>query len=253
VGGAERSARKKKQAARAVTQARGGGNDRTKVIIGVVIVAVLAVAVIGGVLWSRSTSDLVAAKPENVTSASAVRDGSVVVVGKDSAKLTVDMYEDFLCPACGAFEKEYGEQIRKELNDGNLKVRYHMLPMLNRASDPPGYSQESANAALCAADAGKFPAYFESLFAHQPREGGAGHDKAALVKLGKDLGITDASFEPCVQNGTYNKQLDDEMTRVSNEPSLQRDGAFRGTPTVVANGQAIDWQNSNWLTDLLKS
>ncbi|TWP47956.1 protein-disulfide isomerase [Lentzea tibetensis] len=252
MGGAERSARKKKQAARAVSQARGG-NDRTKIIVGVVVVVVLAVAVIGGVLWSRSTSDLAAPKPDNVTSAPSARDGAVVVVGKDTAKVTVDMYEDFLCPACGAFEKEYGEQIRKELDAGNLKVRYHMLPMLNRASNPEGYSQESANAALCAADAGKFPSYFEGLFAAQPREGTAGHDKTKLVKLGKDLGITDAAFEPCVQNGTYNQILDDEMARVGKEPSLQRDGAFRGTPTVVANGQPVDWQNSSWLSDLLKS
>ncbi|GLZ30821.1 hypothetical protein Lesp02_30100 [Lentzea sp. NBRC 105346] len=235
-----------------MTQARDSGN-RTAVIAGIVVVALLAVGVIGYVFLNRGGADLGAPDQKNVTAAPSVRDGAVVVVGKDSAKKTVDLYEDFLCPACGAFEKEYGAAIRKELDAGTLKVRYHMLPMLNRASVPPGYSQDAANAGLCAADAGKFPAYFESLFAAQPQEGGPGHDKAALVKLGKDIGLTDPSFEQCVTGSTYNKILDDEMARVGKEPSLSRNGSFRGTPTVVADGKVVDWQNSNWLADILKS
>jgi protein-disulfide isomerase len=261
VGGAERSARKKKQAARAVTQARSsGGSDRTKVIAGIAVVAVLAVAVIGYVVFQQmkpatSTSDAIPQAPaDHVISAPAVRDGNTVLVGKDSATVTVDVYEDFLCPICGTFEKTYGSDIKKAVDDGKVKVRYHILPMLNRLSNPEGYSTDSANAALCVADDGKFNAFHAALFAKQPEEGEAGYTKDQLIKLGKEVGVTSAGFEACVQNQTYKTQLDELMTQTSNDPSLKdpETGRFRGTPSVASGGKLIDLDNKNWLSDLTK-
>ncbi|MGW6420684.1 hypothetical protein ACWF8F_36340, partial [Streptomyces sp. NPDC055055] len=57
------------------------------------------------------------------------------------------------------FEETFKGQIEEQVNNGTLQVRYHMLPMLNQRSDPPGYSLDSANASLAAADAGKFLAF----------------------------------------------------------------------------------------------
>ncbi|MFD5828855.1 DsbA family protein [Lentzea sp. NPDC060358] len=261
MGGAERSARKKKQAALAVAQARGssGGSDRTKVIAGIAVVAVLAIAVIGYVVFqsnsSSSTSDAIPLAPADHTiSAPAVRDGSTVLVGKDSATVTVDVYEDFLCPICGTFEKTYGTDIKKAVEDGKVKIRYHILPMLNRLSSPEGYSTESANAALCVADDGKFNAYHAALFAKQPEEGDAGYTKDQLIKLGKEVGVTSAGFESCVQNQTYKSQLDELMSKTSNDPVLKdaETGRFRGTPSVAANGKLVDLDNKNWLSDLAR-
>ncbi|GAB3006231.1 DsbA family protein [Saccharothrix stipae] len=252
MGGAERNARKKKQqqrATKAVVSARGASSDRTKVIIGVVVVAVLAVAVIGGVILSRSGGDDTSlAEPPAVTgiSASIVREGGAVVVGKDDAKVTIDLYEDFLCPACGAFKKTYGDQVKQEIEAGNLRVRYHTLPFLIKYSSPEGYSRDSANAALCAADEGKFWEYHEALFARQPEEGGPGHTKEELVKLGTDLGITGEAFKQCVDSGAHEK---DAQTGLD---AVKATGKFKGTPTVMKDGQTIDWDDRNWLTNLLK-
>ena len=176
MGGAERNARKKKQqqrAGKAVVAARGASSDRSKVVIGIVVVVVIsgalaglggmiaasrvnsgqpnfgiglelyaiAAAVIGGVIWSsKSGSDDSLANPPAVSGISApiVRDAGAVVVGKDDAKVTIDLYEDFLCPACGSFKKAYGDQIKQEIESGNLRVRYHALPFLVRLSDPEG-------------------------------------------------------------------------------------------------------------------
>jgi len=138
VGGAERSARKKKQAARAVAQARTSGSDRNKVIAGIAVVAVLALAVIGYVVFQQmkppksATDAIPQTSADHIISAPAVRDGSTVLVGKDTATVTIDVYEDFLCPICGTFEKTYGADIKKAVEDGKVKVRYHILPLLNR-------------------------------------------------------------------------------------------------------------------------
>ncbi|WP_158846736.1 DsbA family protein [Saccharothrix deserti] len=252
MGGAERNARKKKQqqrATKAVVAARGTSSDRTKVIIGVVVVVVLAVVVIGGVIWTRSSAeDNTLAVPQGITGVSApiVREGGVVVVGKDSAKATIDLYEDFLCPACGNFKKVYGGQIKQEIEAGTLKVRYHALPFLIKYSDPEGYSRDSANAALCAADENKFWEYHETLFAEQPEEGGPGYTKEELVKLGTDLGITGETFKQCVDSGAHEKDAQAELDAV------KATGNFGGTPTVMKDGQIVDWDDQDWLTNLVK-
>ncbi len=252
MGGAERNARKKKQqqrATKAVVAARGASGDRTKVIVGIVVVVVLAAVVIGGViLSSRSDSDDSLANVPEVTGVSApiVREGGAVVVGEDSAKVTLDLYEDFLCPACGAFKKAYGDQIKQEIEAGNLRVRYHALPFLVRLSDPEGYSRDSANAALCAADAGKFWEYHETLFLRQPEEGGPGHTKEELVKLGTDLGITGDAFKQCVESGAHEKDAQAGLDAV------RATGKFKGTPTVMKDGEVVEWDDQDWLTNLLK-
>ncbi|WP_367131893.1 DsbA family protein [Saccharothrix sp. HUAS TT1] len=251
MGGAERNARKKKQqqqASRAVVAARGSSGDRNKVIVGVVVVVVLAAAVIGGVVWSNSGDEDSLANLPPVTGISAPisRDAGVVAVGEDDAKVTIDLYEDFLCPACGSFKKVYGDQIKQEIEAGNLKVRYHALPFLIKYSSPEGYSRDSANAALCAADQGKFWEYHEALFARQPEEGGPGHTKEELVKLGTDLGITGEAFKQCVDSGAHEADAQAQLDAVKGT------GNFAGTPTVMKDGQVVEWDDQDWLTNLLK-
>ncbi|KJK50412.1 hypothetical protein UK23_10415 [Lentzea aerocolonigenes] len=260
MGGAERSARKKKQAARAVAQARTSGSDRTKVIAGIAVVAVLALAVIGYVVFQQmkpstsATGAIPQTSPDHIISAPAVRDGNTVLVGKDTATVTVDVYEDFLCPICGTFEKTYGTQIKTAVEDGKVKIRYHVLPMLDRLSKPAGYSSLSANAGLCVADEGKFNEFHGALFSFQPEEGEAGYTADQLIQLGKDLGITSSGFESCVRNNTYKSSLDELMTQTSNDPVLKdpETGRFRGTPSVASGGKLVDLDNKNWLSDLTK-
>lgn len=256
VGGAERNARKKRQqqqASRAITQARGGGETKKTIAI-VAGVLVLAALVIAGVLWTNAsknktegqaipTAGITAPGPGVVEK----RDGVVVTVGKPGAAKTIDVYADFLCPACGDFEKRYGEQIRQQVNDGKLQVKYHMLPMLNDASSPSGYSQESANAALAAADAGKFSQFHDALYKTQPEEGKRGYDKAQLIKLGQDVGITSPDFANAVNAGTYIAQITGEFQKTAVDQNLWHPGAkgFQ-TPTVIADGKVVDVK-AGWL------
>ncbi|WP_181776410.1 DsbA family protein [Amycolatopsis pittospori] len=252
MGGAERNARKRKQqqtASRSVAQARGtAGGDKKKVIAISVAVAVLAVLVIGGVIWTTSSKDSTEGKviqAQTGTSAPGVvekRDGAAVTVGKPEAKKTIDIYADFLCPVCKQFEESFKADIQEQVNNGTLQVRYHMLPMLNQRSDPPGYSLDSANASLAAADAGKFLAFHDALFKDQPQEGARGFDKGQLIKLGQDVGITDPAFAMAINGGAYEQQIQDAYKKISTDPALQQDfgnGPGFGTPTVTANGQVV--------------
>lgn len=242
-----------------MAQARGASGDRRKWIIGIAAVVVVAALVIGGVIWTISDKNKTEGQvinPGQTTSSLAggvtqKRDGVVVTVGKAGAKASIDVYADFLCPICGEFEKTYKTGVEQAINDGKLQVRYHMVPLLNERSDPPGYSLDSANAALAAADAGKFLQFHDALFANQPEEGKRGYDKAQLIKLGNDVGITDPAFAQTINAGTYDQQVNAAFQQIENDPKLAQDfGSGQsgfGTPTVTANGAIVNWQDSGWL------
>jgi protein-disulfide isomerase len=257
VGGAERGARKRRQsgqAAKAVAQARGETQSRRRVIVTVAVVLVLAAAVIGGVLWTNASKNQTAGQniaPQTGQPVAAgvveQRQGSAVSVGKPDAKVTIDEYADFLCPHCGEFQKVYGQQVQNKINQGSLRVNYHMIPLLNNSSDPPGYSLESANASLCAADSGKFTPFHDSLYAKQPGEGSRGYDKNQLVQLGQSLGITDPNFPNCVQSGAYEQQIINDYNQLQTNPN------FKGTPTVLRDGQSVDFSDPGWLDKLTGS
>jgi len=274
VGGAERNARKKRQAQNAAGRSTAPAvearkrPDRKKFAVGVVVVVVLAVAAVVGVLIYNNQKnategkDIQAARPDtsqqsDAADLTATRDGGVVTVGSADAKVTLDVYEDFLCPACRSFEETYGSAIEKHVADGTVQVRYHMLPMLNERSDPPGYSMDSANAGLCAADAGKFPEFHKSLFNDQPEEGSRGWDRRQLAKLGTNLGITDPKFTSCVVDGTYDDLVQENFDKVKTADYLRQefpDGSKGfGTPTLAVGEKVVDTAKSDWLDKLVDS
>ncbi|MCU1682171.1 MAG: integral rane protein [Amycolatopsis sp.] len=243
-----------------MAQARGSG-DRKKIIAIVIGVVVLAAVVIGGVVWtnaSKNATEGTAIGTAGITAPAAgvveTRNGVVVTTGKPSAKASIDIYADFLCPFCGQLQSNYGAQINQAINAGQLKVNWHMVDLLNNNSDPAGYSLDSANAALAAADAGKFTVFHDALFAHQPEEGKRGYDKGQLIQLGKDLGITDPKFAAAINGSTYNQQIDDAFNQAAKNPALQTtssQGTGFATPTVVANGKILNTTDATWLQQVI--
>lgn len=254
MGGAERGqAKRKQQAARAVTAARGDGRPRRGVVAAVAIVVALAI-VIGLGLWlqNRSTpADLPAAIPVAAAGPEypVVLQGDTVVTGSTQAPVTIDIYEDFLCPGCAEFEKLYHQQLAQAAADGRARVVYHPVAILDDRSEPAGYSTLAAGAAFCAAQAGIFPRFHDSLFTTQPAEDGPGWTSAQLQQLASDLGAGDA-FAGCMQAGTDRRVV--ASTEIARRfiGGLHPDGRF-GTPSVVVNGTLIDIGDPGWLDQAL--
>lgn len=255
MGGAERAERAKhrrqqqtSKGARTVRTARKGGGNRTVIAGGVAVLLVALVVGIGGYLQSRDDN------PQGVpvTQAAAdypvrVADGGLIIAG-DPAPVTIDVYEDFLCPGCGQFEEIYGQQIEQAVAAGRAVLRYHPVAILDELSDPVGYSTEAANAAICAAEAGIFPDFHASLFAAQPAEGGAGYSAEALVALGRELGASE-EFAACVRRGAHDGDVA-ALTQRAIEQAPSGERGF-GTPTVTVDGQLVDLGNRDWLADAL--
>ncbi|GAA1661516.1 DsbA family protein [Fodinicola feengrottensis] len=200
----------------------------TTSIVGVVVIAVLAIAAIVGVTVYNSTHKptlpLAAPKGGTVTG---------VYVGKSTAKVTVDLYIDFMCPICHQFETTTGPTIQKMVDAGTVRIYYHPLAYLDRFSSGTNYSSRASAASACAADAGLFDQYRGVLYDNQPEENSTGLTNTQLIQFGQQAGAPAAAFEKCVNDGKYaawTAHLTDSASK----------GKITGTPTVKVNGTVVN-------------
>lgn len=153
-----------------------------------------------------------------------------VVVGEPDAPVTIDLYEDFQCPACRRFEQQTGQTIDELVSAGTAKVVYHPVAYLDRFSSTE-YSSRSSAASGCAAAAGVFERFADLLFANQPPEGGAGLPAEQLIALGEQAGAGD-DFTACVREQRYT----DWTSNLTEEASRR---GINATPTVLVNGEQL--------------
>ncbi|KJY39293.1 thioredoxin domain-containing protein, partial [Streptomyces sp. NRRL S-495] len=204
---------------------------KKKLIIGGVALAVIAAAVVTGVVVQDQRS-----KPETPTAApaGAIGDKNLVIpVGSDNSPAVLTVYEDARCPACGTFEREFSSTISQLEDAGKIYTNYHIVSFIDRAVSGKG-SRYGANALACAQDAGHFRDYHDVLYRNQPDEtSDAFGDKATLINLGKQVnGLDTPAFEACVNDSTYSGWVS----------AVQQDfdkSSYKSTPTVLLNGQPI--------------
>ncbi|MDP9799717.1 protein-disulfide isomerase [Catenuloplanes nepalensis] len=206
---------------------------RTTLWTSVVAAAVLLVAGIAGYgIFTAQRSG------EVFTPASAIADGTGFSVG--TGAVTVDVYEDFMCPACGQFESAAGATIDELVKAGKVTVVYHPISILDRYSNGTQYSTRASGASACAADGGKFTEYHKALFDNRPEEGTSGLDDAKLISLGTTLGLGD-DFTRCVEDGRYETWSAQITDRASER-------GVTGTPTVYVAGTVLEDRSPAGLT-----
>jgi protein-disulfide isomerase len=145
--------------------------------------------------------------------------------------VTVEVYLDYLCPHCKAFEDSAQPTLNQLAASHKIRLVWHPLNFLDPSSTT-AYSTRAANAAACASDGGKLGPYGAALFAQQPAEGSAGLSDDQLIDIGGPLGLNAPSFAQCVRERTYQSWVDDVTTA-----SVQR--GVTGTPTVYVAGKVV--------------
>jgi protein-disulfide isomerase len=161
--------------------------------------------------------------------ASATVDRAGLALG--TGPVTVEIYLDYLCPACRGFEQDAGATIGRLVTDGRITLVYHPAAILDGYSTNK-YSSRSAAGAGCAADAGKLAEYTKALYADQPAEGGPGHSDDRLVEMATTAGAPAVAFGQCLREGRYA----DWVTHVTDAMSAR---GVNGTPTVFVNGRKL--------------
>jgi len=207
---------------RSVVTARGGPSPW--LIVAVVVLVLFAGAVGFGIYRAQRGDTADVAIPPGATATG-------VPVGQGDAPATIDLYQDFQCPVCKAYEQQSGATIDELVTRGAARVVYHPVAFLDRASSTR-YSSRSAAASGCAAEAGVFPQFNKLLYANQPPEGGDGLPAEQLVALGQQAGAS-PGFAECVSSDRYAAWT----SAVTEDASC---AGVNATPTVKMNGQDIE-------------
>lgn len=225
-------------------QARWRAAEKRKrtLVIAVTVGAVLAVAATLGILVGRHTS---AADNADWSSAAgrelrlpAGQMGIPVRYGANPEAPVLTLYEDFRCPLCRQVETALGPTIRQLADAGTIRVEFHIASFLDEGLGGTG-SRYAANAAGCAQDAGKFTAYHDVLFAHQPPESDDGFGRPSrLLDLANQVdGLRSPAFDQCVRDLAFAPwveaaQADFDTARVAGRK-------VTGTPTVSLNDKPV--------------
>jgi protein-disulfide isomerase len=215
---------------------------RRNILVAAVVAAVLVV-IVGVVILVQTLNHDQQAKVNAASAPPANLVDGAFVVGNSSAKVTIDLYEDFLCPACNSFEKANAAQLKAWADAGTAKLAYRPVAILDQQSQDR-YSTRSLNAAaaVIAVAPKSFPKFHELLFANQPPEGGAGLTDDQLVQFAVQAGAPQAAVRDAVTKLTYQG-----WTAKTTEDFSKK--GYNSTPTIVVNGTKIE----DWSPDKLKA
>jgi protein-disulfide isomerase len=221
-----------------VAKRQRAARNETLFLSGSLVLIVALISIVGmGVQAQRANLNL-------STTATNATVANGVPYGNATAPVVVDLYEDFSCTECAAFEQLAGTELSTLVTAGKIKIRFR--PMAYLDGDANGYSSKAANAAICASDvsADAYAAYHSVLFGKdsankevQPASGSSGLTDDQLITYGTQAQITASTFTTCVQADTHK----DLVQAITDKAS---DDGIRSTPAVLVDGSRIPFSSA---------
>lgn len=168
--------------------------------------------------------------------------------GDDAVR--VDVYVDFLCPACAQLEAVNGGDLDSLRTEGSATVVLHAISFLDAKSDGGSYSTRAAAAFAYVAEEAPAEAYeFQAaLFDRQPAEGSAALTDEQIESIAVGVGVPgDVADE--IADERY-RDFVGALTQVAfgNPDLLDAQGRFT-TPTILVDGTVFegDWSRPGQL------
>jgi protein-disulfide isomerase len=194
-------------------------------IFGIAGVAVFIVAVLIIIdLWPAG--DVVTITPQSRP----MVDGRAL--GDPNAPVTIEVFEDFQCPAC----KSFSEQIESQVVDtyvptGQVYYIFRHFPFLDDRA-PRNESDQAANASMCAADENRFWDYHDILFANWDGENEGAFNDKRLEAFAEAIELDMPSFNECFDSNFHRDTIDSDLLQ-------GRESGVTGTPAVLVNGTLL--------------
>jgi protein-disulfide isomerase len=149
------------------------------------------------------------------------------VLGRADAPVTIDLYEDFQCPACQAWgESVFPSLASNELQGGRVRIVFHDMAFLGPESSDAG------RAAYAAAQQDRFWDMWATIYANQGRENSGAFGRERLVAMAERLGLDGARFEADMDSAAAQATLD------RSRADAARSGVT-STPTLIIEGRAF--------------
>ncbi len=207
------------------------------IAIGVVIVGILLVT--SGVLDRSRSRELT--QPEVTRPVALVDDR---VIGAADAPITIEVWEDFQCPACGVFTRLTEPRLLEEyVATGKVRLVYRDMAFLG---------QESIDAAVAARAAQQllggdgFWRFHDLLFHNQDGENEGAFDRTVLADMAVSLGIDRDAFlaaldDPALIAAVQTETRDGAQAGVTSTPTLQINGmTAAGAPPYDVLAEYLD-------------
>ena len=150
--------------------------------------------------------------------------------GPADAKVVLQEFADFECPACKSFAEGTAKRLDEEyVKTGKIRFEFKHYPL---PQHEPGATR-AANAAECAADQGKFWEMYDYLFQEQGLQGPNTFTASRLRSMGEALGLNMDEFNSCINR-------EDHRQRILDDVNAARGMLVNATPTIFVNGKRVD-------------
>ncbi|MCW5952989.1 MAG: thioredoxin domain-containing protein [Propionibacteriaceae bacterium] len=194
-------------------------------ILGVALLAIVGV-IVAVVVSSRNTPV--------AEGGGAVTGNYSVLAGQPDAPVKVAIYQDFMCPYCGMFERANRDDLEALVDNGTAQIEFHVVNWQDRQSQGTNYSSRSGNAfvAVAKAQPDKVMAFNAALFDQQPDEGTPGLSDAEIASLARGVGVSNDVI------ATFARMANQSF--IDNASSVAANSGITGTPTILIDGNPID-------------
>lgn len=148
--------------------------------------------------------------------------------GSDAAKVVIQEFADFQCPACSKAAQSV-QLLKREYGDRILVVfRNYPLDNACNAAIKGEFHKFACDAAVltrCAGRIGKFWPLHDQIFANQDQI-----DAKSLVAMAKSVGLSDAAIAEC-------RASKDILAKIKDDIKLGEKLSVSATPSLFINGQ----------------
>jgi protein-disulfide isomerase len=149
------------------------------------------------------------------------------VLGRADAPVTIDLYEDFQCPACQTWgEGVFPGLAANELAAGTVRIVFHDMAFLGPESTDAG------RAAFAAAQQGRFWDMWATLYENQGRENSGAFSRDRLMAMADGLGLDVDRFAADMASS-------DAGDSIAQSRAEAADAGVTSTPTLLIGGRAL--------------
>ena len=199
-------------------------------LITIGLITLGAALVVLAVIWPqlRPVGEIVTVTP------AALPDADGLSLGDPNAPVTIDVFEDFQCPACQRFTENAEPLIIQNLvASGQARYVFHNYPFLDgNGAGSTGESDQAANAAMCANEQDKFWEMHSILYANWNGENQGAFSTRRLQAMAESLRLDMDAFNGCFNANKYEAEIQADF-------DLGGQMGVSGTPTVFVNGQRV--------------
>lgn len=163
-----------------------------------------------------------------------------------SSTVSIEVYQDYLCPACKAFDEANAQQLQTLVEAGAATLEIHPIGMLANQSAGTKYSLRSTAAAACVANYSPdtFWKVNQAFYANQPQEGTPGlNDDEITALIDAQKPKNQAKIAKCIKDKTFipwaTQATDYALAGPMTDAAKQSGAAGAGTPTILVNGKVF--------------